>query len=145
MEAGYTAVCAGDHLGDRGAMDTERVAFPSWWRLHQVDILQDTHGDTVVLTPRGRIDSANATAFEESLTREINGSRGTVIVDCQALDYISSAGLRAILIGAKLAKPKGRKLLLCSLKPNVHEVFAVSGFTKVLTILDDREAALAAA
>jgi len=110
-----------------------------------VEIQEDVLGETTILSPRGRIDSATAKVFEERLTRTMNDGRGSVIVDFQGLDYISSAGLRVVLIAAKLAKPKGRKFMLCGLKPAVHEVFAVSGFTKILTILDDRAAALARA
>lgn len=110
-----------------------------------MEIVQETRDNAVILKLQRRIDSATAKAFEERLMPVVNGAEAAVILDFQDLDYISSAGLRVILMAAKAAKARQRKLLLCGMKPNIHEVFAVSGFTKILTIVESCEAALAAA
>ena len=103
---------------------------------------QETIGDATVLIPQQRVDSANAKLFEQDLLDAIKGESGTILVDFKDLDYISSAGLRAILIAAKSAKAAGRRFRLCSMKDTIQDVFAVSGFAKILSIHPDRDAAM---
>ena len=55
--------------------------------------------------------------------------------------YISSAGLRIVLLAAKRMKSAGGRLVLCSLNPQIAEVFDISGFTRILDILPSRDAA----
>ncbi len=64
------------------------------------------------------------------------------IVDFEELDYISSAGLRSILVTAKKLKSTNGKLLLTKLKDVVKEVFEISGFSKIIPIYDSMDAAL---
>jgi anti-anti-sigma factor len=66
-----------------------------------------------------------------------------MIIDCAALDYVSSAGLRVFLLVARGAKRAGVALALCSLKPAVREIFDVSGFSQIIAVHADRAAALA--
>lgn len=68
-----------------------------------------------------------------------------VVIDFAALDYISSAGLRVVLMTAKRAKQGKGTLVLCGLQPHVKEVFEISGFLKILEVAPDRLAALAQA
>lgn len=97
----------------------------------------------VVFAPHHRVDSSTAKAFEQDLINAVDRGDGYVVVDCSNLDYISSAGLRAVLIGAKGAKEKGGKLVLCGMRGHVRKVFDTSGFSKILPILDSQDAALA--
>jgi len=108
-----------------------------------VDIRQEESGDVTVLVPQARVDSNTAGAFEALLLNVLGEGKTRLIIDFSDLDYISSAGLRVVLIGAKSCKAKGGKLVLCSMKDHIHEVFAVSGFTKILTIVGSRDEALA--
>jgi anti-anti-sigma factor len=99
---------------------------------------------TVVL-PQGRLDFAASPGFQAELEQAIaDGTRQGVIVDCAALDYVSSAGLRAFLVAAKAAQRAGRYFGLCNLKPGVREVFDLSGFSRIMPVHADRVAALAA-
>jgi anti-anti-sigma factor len=50
------------------------------------------------------------------------------------LDYVSSAGLRVLLVAAKAAKGKGGKVVLSSPKPAILEVLKISGFDKILEV-----------
>lgn len=108
-------------------------------------IPQELIGDMAVLVPQQRVDSANAKQFEVDLLDAIKAGNKTILLDFKDLDYISSAGLRAILVAAKSAKAAGRRFLLCSMKENIREVFTVSGFAKILSIHPDRTTAAAAA
>ena len=109
-----------------------------------MEILQEQQDGVVVLTPRPRVDSATAKQFEEKVLGTVNGGAAKVLLDFSALDYMSSAGLRVVLAGAKAAKAKGGRLVLCGMKPAIREVFDVSGFSKILQILPGRTEALAA-
>ena len=65
-----------------------------------------------------------------------------LILDLAGLDYISSAGLRVVLVAAQKARELGIVLILCGLSGAVHEVFEVSGFLDILPIREDRTCAL---
>jgi anti-anti-sigma factor len=91
---------------------------------------------------QGRLDSATAGDLEKSL-QGLYAEPGTrAIVDLTKLDYISSAGLRVMLMLAKRAKQSQGRLVLCGLSPQVREVFEISGFTKILEMAADQPAAL---
>ena len=94
------------------------------------------------LTLTGRLDSETSSSLEKSMQTlfESNGSR--TLIDFSALSYVSSAGLRVVLMAAKRAKQSQGLLVLCGLLPHVREVFEISGFLKILDVVDDRKAAL---
>ena len=73
----------------------------------------------------------------------IAGGEIRFIIDFEALDYISSAGLRSILVIAKKLKAQDGQILLCSLKDAVKEVFEISGFSSIIPIHESVEAAIA--
>jgi anti-sigma B factor antagonist len=101
---------------------------------------------TTLVIPEGRLDFSSAASFEKQLNEVLAGA-GTapaaVIIDCAALDYVSSAGLRALLLAARGSQRAGISFALCALKPAVREVFDLSGFTRIITIYADRATALA--
>lgn len=96
--------------------------------------------ENLVATLSGRMDAMTATGFTDQLEEWIASGHKSFIIDCSALDYISSAGLRAILVTAKKIKTINGSLQLASLQENVHNVFRISGFDKIVPIkacLDD--------
>ena len=95
-----------------------------------------------ILTLNGRLDSNTAPLAEQAVLRLTDGSHGGLVIDCTGLDYVSSAGLRVLLIAAKRMKAAGAKLCLAGLAPPVMEVFRVSGFLALFTIRPDRAAAV---
>ena len=101
----------------------------------------ETEGQAIILVLSGRVDSAVAKAFEESVLGSFNEG-AKVIIDFESLDYISSAGLRVILMAAKKLKSSAGILYLCSMKPHIKEVFDISGFSSMLSIQDTRKQAL---
>lgn len=58
----------------------------------------------------------------------------SIDIDLSGLDYVSSAGLRVLLVTAKAAKAKGGKVTLLSPKPATLEVLRISGFDKIIAI-----------
>lgn len=106
-------------------------------------------GSSTLVVPEGRLDFGSAPAFEKELQAVVAGTAGTlptvVIVDGTSLDYVSSAGLRAILLAARAAQRAGIPFALCALKPAVSEVFDLSGFSRIIPVYPDRATALTAA
>ena len=107
-----------------------------------MDIHEETVGDATILVPLSRVDSATAKAFEARVIAAVGAGSARIVIDFAQLDYISSAGLRVVLVGAKMTRAP-RKFVLCGMKPHIREVFDVSGFSKILAIHSDRAAALA--
>ncbi|ARN81295.1 STAS domain-containing protein [Methylocystis bryophila] len=97
-----------------------------------MDLTHEISEDMLVIKPRGRVDSDTAGAFEARCASLIGEGPTKVIVDFSELDYISSAGLRALLIAAKTAQSLGGALTLCGLRGGVEKVMSVSGFDTLL-------------
>lgn len=102
-------------------------------------------GAAVILAARGRVDSSNAALFEEQLAAVQARAPAVLIVDFSGLDYMSSAGLRVLLMTAKRTKAAGSRLILCGLSDHIREVFDVSGFSVIFTICDTLDDARASA
>ena len=75
--------------------------------------------------------------------RQVNKFIARNGIDCAALDYVSSAGLRAVLLVARAAQRAHVPFALCGLQPAVREVFDLSGFSRIIVVAPDRATALA--
>jgi anti-sigma B factor antagonist/stage II sporulation protein AA (anti-sigma F factor antagonist) len=107
-------------------------------------IQTEKHAGIDVIRPVGRVDSASATAFEQAIAAAFDTGSSSLVLDFSKLEYISSAGLRGVLIAGKKARAlPGGKLVLCSLSPPVAEIFTISGFISLFTVCDKLDAALA--
>jgi len=109
-----------------------------------MEVVEARKGTVLVLEPRGRLDSHSARTFEERLLGTIAGGAQALVIDAAQLDYVSSAGLRVLLLAAKRVRAARGHLALCCLKAHVREVFDVSGFTALFDLHDTREAAVGA-
>jgi anti-anti-sigma factor len=103
--------------------------------------------EATCVIPEGRMDFDAAPGFQEAVERLFTGAGKppAVIVDGVALEYVSSAGLRAVLLGARAAQRAGIPFALCALQPAVREVFDLSGFSRIIPVHPDRATALAKA
>lgn len=99
-------------------------------------------GEVQVVSVAGQVNSANASEVEAGLLAAIGKDERRCVLDMSQLDYISSAGLRVVLMLAKRLKQNSGQLILCGLQPNVTEVFEISGFLSILTVVPDRATAL---
>lgn len=107
-----------------------------------MDVSFSKQGDWMIVELEGRMDTVSAPEFEKKIQERIQEGTSRFVVDFSKLDYISSAGLRSILIAGKSSKAKGGDLTCCGLKGVVKKVFDVSGFIKILPIFDSLEDAL---
>lgn len=92
----------------------------------------------------GRLDSETARDFESTLTATLDRGVRALGLDLSGLDYVSSAGLRVLMLAAKRTKAEAVPFTLFGLQPQVAKVLEVSGFAKILPIAGDRDEALAA-
>ena len=99
-------------------------------------------GGALVMTPEGHLDAHTEKSFQDQVLRNIENSEKTILIDFSKIDYMSSAGLRALLILAKRQKESGGTLTICGLQENVAEIFSVSGFDTIMDIYSNRNAAL---
>lgn len=105
-----------------------------------MDITEEDKGGFVRLAVSGRIDTGTAPQFEERLLSHLTGDGRSVVVDMTQVDFVSSAGLRVFLMGAKKIKGTPANLVLCGMTENVQKVFSMSGFDRILEIRDTPEA-----
>ena len=93
----------------------------------------------------GHIDGLNAEEFQAELGQNVQAYEGgAVILDLETLTYISSAGLRAILIAARMLHAKGRKFSICSLSETVNSMVKTAGFDKVIDVYESPSEAVSA-
>lgn len=103
------------------------------------------HADDVILTPVGRIDHTAAEGFRVALAPWLDECRagGTgLVLDFGQVDYISSAGLRVLMLAAKHARTSGGRIVVAALQPVVTEIFAISHFDLVLQVYESVAQAL---
>ena len=106
-------------------------------------ITPETTAQATIVPLLGQINSANAGALEAQLLTLVDGGVRQLVLDFAALDYISSAGLRVVLVLAKRLKQERGRLVLCAMQPHVYEVFDISGFLAILDVQATRQEALA--
>lgn len=97
---------------------------------------EKTYGGARVLVATGRIDMASADAFKDALAAAVEGARSAVIVDMAGVDYISSAGLRSLMIALRAAKAQNKGFAVAALTKLVLEIFTISRFNMVFSLFD---------
>ncbi len=104
--------------------------------------------DTLVVAPAGRIDHRSAAELEATLLPLLSSAaerQGAVVLDFAGVDYISSVGLRVLMIAARQMRAAQARLSVAALQSVVAEIFSISRFDKVLTVNATLEDALAQA
>ncbi len=106
-----------------------------------MDIREERKNGVLVLALVGRLDATTSKLFEDKILATIDGGQKQFVIDLSQLDYISSSGLRVFLLASKRLNPVGGKVVLCSLKEPVRQVFEIAGFVSILPIVTSREEA----
>ena len=88
-----------------------------------MELKTDRDADRLTAAVSGRVDSSNAAAFAEAFKNAVADDDKQVIMDCGELSYISSAGLRAVLMIAKDLSSRKAKFALCSLSGSTSGSF----------------------
>jgi anti-anti-sigma factor len=106
-----------------------------------------TLANVLIVTVDERIDHLSAPALEAELLPHVEGCQGEakkLLIDCSRLSYISSAGLRVLMIAAKKCRKQDAKVVLTALQPSIQEIFRISRFDLVFEIFPSVRAALEA-
>ncbi len=98
-----------------------------------LDITEAVRGDWRILTATGRADIQALDQLDKAIANAVESS-SQVALDLSGVVYMSSAGLRALISGARVAQKRGAKLVVCSPVPAVKKVFEISGVSSLLTI-----------
>lgn len=109
-----------------------------------MEIKESAVNGHLVLAVEGRLDANSSAAFQERLLAEVEKRPDSrIVIDLTPLNYLSSAGLRVLLVAAKSSKKIGTEVRLAGMRPHVEEVFTISGFDALFQIFPTPEAAAA--
>ena len=108
-----------------------------------MDINTERQDGALVVMAEGYVDGSNARAFHESLESALEADDKAMILDLEDLTYISSAGLRVMLLVAKTVQKQRGRLVVCSLSESVRNLFEISGFDKIIDVYASRDDAIA--
>ena len=106
-----------------------------------MEIRQEQRDQVIILSLVGRLDANTSKDLEENLITLIEANNRRFIIDCAKLDYISSAGLRVLLMGAKKLKSLDGSIALASLKEHIKDIFEIAGFLSIFSIFNNAEEA----
>jgi anti-anti-sigma factor len=107
-----------------------------------MEIQKRKEKNVLLVSVQGRVDAVTAPELEKDLLETIAGGEKRLLLDLSTLQYISSAGLRSLLVLAKKLKAEQGEILFAGLQGPVDEVFKISGFYSLFKIFDSQEAAL---
>jgi anti-anti-sigma factor len=103
-----------------------------------MELKQREENGVVIVSLTGRLDAASAPDAETELEK-LSTENARLLINLRELEYISSAGLRVLLVTAKTVRRKGGRLCLCAMIESVNEVFEISGFSSIFDIAETEE------
>ena len=107
-----------------------------------MNITESKVGDVNIVQVEGRLDTTNYGELEHHLSTLTENNEVFILMDMEKLEYVSSSGLRILLMFLKKIKAAEGRFMLCALSQDIREIFEISGFINIFEIFDDRETAL---
>ena len=107
-----------------------------------IDITSRDEGDIKIVVIEGKLNTGASPETEEYINDLIDDGATKILLNLEDLDFISSTGLRVILATGKKLSEVGGKLVLCNPNHTVSDVFRMSGFNQMFSVLDTEEDAL---
>lgn len=95
-----------------------------------------------ILKVSGNLDSNTTPEMAQAIETRLQEASKDIVIDFTGVDYMSSAGLRVVIKTHHMQTSVGKKMILCSLKDYVYEIFEMSGLVNLLDIRKDLESAL---
>jgi len=92
-------------------------------------------GGKSLVTLNGRLDTTNADQFQSDIAVLMEGEKPEIEIDCTDMEYTSSQGLRMFLMLQKSVSARGGHLVMMNMKPQVKEVFDITGFSNIIKIV----------
>lgn len=106
--------------------------------LHETEL-----SSAVVLAAQGRLDSTSSPALEQRLRDMVAAGRTRIVLDLERVGYISSAGLRVLIVAGKLLADHAGRMMLSGLSAENRRLFDMSGFSDLFAIAANRSGAVA--
>ena len=100
-----------------------------------MNIKINTADSKTMVTLDGRLDTSNADQFQQDIAPLMQGDKPDIDIDCTGMTYTSSQGLRLFLTLQKSVMASGGKMVMRSMNPQVKEVFDITGFSNIITIV----------
>jgi anti-sigma B factor antagonist len=98
--------------------------------------------DLSIISLEGFVDAHTAPQFENTIQSEIEAGRNRIVVNCEKLNYISSAGLGVFMSFIEEVRERGGDIKICALTPKVKHTFEILGFQDIFEMLDDQQSAV---
>ncbi|MDX2031349.1 MAG: STAS domain-containing protein [Blastocatellia bacterium] len=95
-----------------------------------------------IISLDGFVDAHTAPQFENAIQSEIDAGRNRILVNCEKLNYISSAGLGVFMSFIEEVREQGGDIKICGLVPKVKHTFEILGFQDIFDMLDDQPSAI---
>ncbi len=108
-----------------------------------MEIREEEREGVKIIGLRGRLDAVTSPAVEQRLLALVAQGEVRVAFDLSGLSYISSLGLRVLMVVAKQVQTGGGKLALATLTDSVREIFNLAGFTQLFTVFQTVDEAVA--
>jgi anti-sigma B factor antagonist len=108
-----------------------------------LDVDPDRNGYTI-LSVRGEVDVYTAPRLREKLVELVSEGRYKIVVDLEGVDFLDSTGLGVLVGGLKRFRSHDGDLTLVCTQHRILKVFEITGLTKVFSIFDSVDAAVAA-
>ncbi len=105
--------------------------------------IEDKQGVTVIY-PNGFINAHTVNQFEETLQNLVKEKKYRLVINGQDLEYISSAGMGALMGVIEEIRDNKGNIHLCNLSESVFNVFDILGFTELYKIFEEEEPAISA-
>lgn len=99
-----------------------------------MDITIRQEGPKTLAVLNGRIDTTNADKFQQDIAPLMQGEKPDIEIDCTGMEYTSSQGLRIFLMLQKSVMARQGQLVLKNIRPQVKEVFDITGFSNIIHI-----------
>ena len=107
-----------------------------------MEITQKQLDGIVMLSLAGRLDAVTSADADREFSSALDSGKDRLLINLAQLEYISSAGLRVLLVVAKRIQQRGGKISLNGLTAGVKEVFEISGFSSIFKIFDRQDDAV---
>ena len=133
------ALAASNSVSRRGGEEQSRAKGKSG-----LELAKRRAGSAVVVSLNGWLDGLGAPGLEARIRTLIEGGDVRLVLDCTGMTYVSSAGLRVLLVSARHCRKEGGNLVIAALQPACRSTLAISGFLSFIDCYQSSEAALSA-
>lgn len=109
----------------------------------QIRVAKPSPGPGTVVSLIGKLDGVSAASVEKELLAVIEGGETKLVIDCAKLEFLSSAGVRTLIMAIKRMKVRGGTIAMAALHRYVQEILDLSGLTPLFRIFATPAEALA--